>query len=722
MYKPLFPRYLPRSALVAALLGISGCASLPGANAPAAASASSAASTAAASTPAIVDTSAAAEAAAAAERAAAIADINRDGRTIQLGRFVEDAPAVPQLTNDVVELNYEQEDLRTIFEQLGGVLNLNMVIDPTINTRVSMRTAPNNPLRAADIWPVMRQLARNAGVTIEQVGNTWEFTLNPSNIPAEILLPGELDDAASSEVLQVTPLTYVSIEAAETIINPLLQPAGSLIRLGPGNLLGIYGSPEQLARVNALLAVLDDDPFQNQGIQLYPLVNSSAAAVAEELKSVLRLIEGEQSSYQVQGLERINAVLVVAPAGRGFDEVSRWMRILDAESQEQGEQLFVYRVKNLTATTLAETLVNVFGEEDAAADGEQGADSTQGPQITTITPNGDNAAVPGPFGGFSVTTNETPAAETGVVSGNLSVTIVADEDTNSLLVRASPREYRQLLTTIAQLDTVPLQVLINAVIGQVTLTDGMQFGIDWTRISMNSRLGLRFIPGSSAAFDANGNQVAGSGLILERSFTDGAASIDAMLRAIGQDNETTLLARPSLFAMNNQEANFNVGSSVPVNSGVTVVGNGQSTENISYQDVGILLTITPRINDDGFITLTIAQELSSVQEGAGGVAGNPTFTKQEISTTVVVADQETVTLGGLIQDDFSDANSGVPYLQEVPVLGRLFAYTNLKKERKELFIIIRPQIIRGDGRDNAQIQAFRASFTNVSNLLREAGL
>lgn len=718
MNKPLYSGGLQRTALVVALLSLGGCASLPGATGPTQSTARAAANASAAPV-AITDNSAAAEAAAAAERAAAIADINRDGRTIQLGRFVEEAPPVPQLPNDVVELNYEQEDLRTVFEQLGGVLGLNMVIDPTINTRVSMRTAPGNPLRAADIWPVMRQLARRAGVTIEQVGNVWEFSLNPSNIPTEILLPGDLANATSSEVLQVTPLRYISIEAAETLLSPLLQPPGSVIRLGSGSLLGIYGSPDRLARINALLAAADVDPFQNKGIQLYPLVNSSAAAVAEELKSVLTLIEGEQSSYQVAGLERINAVLVTAPAGRGFEEVTRWMRILDAASQEQGEQLFVYKVRNLTATTLGETLVKVFGEEEDDEDQVQNDPALQGPRITAIAPDGQNVAIPGPFGGFAVTT--TPEGTSAdIVSGNLSVTIVADEDTNSLLVRASPREYRQLLMTISQLDTVPLQVLINAAIGQVTLSDSQQFGIDWTRISANSRLGVRFLPGTGIDADT-GVQNAASGLILERSFMDGNATIDAMLRAIGQDNETNTLARPSVFAMNNQEANINVGASVPVNSGVTLVGNGQSTENITYQDVGILLTITPRINDDGFITLTIEQELSSVQEGVG-VASNPVFTKQEINTTVVVADQETVTLGGLIQDDYGDSKAGVPYLQEVPVLGRLFSYSELRKERKELFIIIRPQIIRGDGRDNAQIQAFRESFTHVSELLRDAGL
>lgn len=724
-FKHEFAHALPRIALVSALLAISGCATVQSSTAPAPAPATAAATSPAAAV--IPDTAAGAEAAAAAERAAAIADINRDGRVIQLGSFVEEAPQVEPPPNNVVELNYEQEDLRVVFEQLGGVLNLNMIIDPTINTRVSLRTSPNNPLRYEDIWPVMRQLARNAGVTIEQAGNVWEFTLNPSNIPTEIVLPGELGNASSSEVLQVTPLTYISIEAAEAVLNPLLQPAGSIIRLGPGNLIGIYGSPDQLERINALLAVLDDDPFQNQGIQVYPLVNSSAPAVAEELQNVLRLIEGEQSSYQVLGLDRINAVLVTAPAARGFQEISRWIRILDAESQEQGEQLFVYRVKNLTATTLGQTLVNVFGEDEDDDAPPAPVEPTE-PAVTQFQQLPDNTIVPVVP---DATTAEAPV-NAEIVSGNLSVTIVADEDTNSLLVRASPREYRQLLTTIAQLDSVPLQVMINGVIGQVRLTDSMQFGIDWTRVSANSRLGTRFLPGTGftagmtdtpgTGFDPGDVQRSGSGLILTRTFMDGAAQIDAMLRAIGQDNEVRLLARPTLIAMNNKEGEFKVGQRVPISNGVTIGIGGAQTENVAYQDVGIVLTITPRINDDGHITLEIFQSLSSVDALGAGVNNNPTFTNQEITTTVVVADQETLALGGLIQEDASNNNTGVPYLQKIPVLGGLFSYQNISNERRELFIIIHPQIIRGGANSSAQMAAFRESFTNVSALLREAGL
>lgn len=645
--------------------------------------------------------------------------INREGRILQLGRVSETPPAITAAAGETIELNFEQEDLRLVFEQLGSALNINMLIDPTIDNKVSLRTSPANPMSYNDIWPLMRLLARNAGITIEQAGAVYEFKRNASNIPVAIVQPDSLAAVNASSVLQVTPLTYIAMESAEAILKPLLQPEGSIIRLGSANVLGISGSPEQLVRVNNLLAVIDDDPFQNQGIQLFELLNSRASDVAEELTKVLTLIEGERPSYQVLGLDRINAVLVVAPANRGFNEVTRWIRILDAESQEQVEQLFVYRVKNLKAEALGTTLNSVFAKKNNDED------------LTTRTERNPVAGTvfqTAPGGGVRI--EQAPAAvdqpQADAVSANITVTIVSDEATNSLLIKATPREYRQLLTTISSMDTVTPQVLINAVIGQVTLTDGTRFGIDWTRVSGNLAAGTARITSNSvlpnSVIDATtGLAIPGSGLVLTRSFMDGSAVIDATLNAIAEDNEVTLLARPTILATNNKEGSIHVGQSVPVNNGTTVI-NGGSTENIAYQNVGIDLKITPQINDDGFISLEIEQALSSVEDGATGVAGNPTFTDQKIMTSVVVADQTTITLGGLIQEEDSDQQNGIPGLQKIPVMGRLFSYTDQKRSRRELFVILRPQIIFGDERDASVQREFRASFSHVATLLNDAGL
>ena len=208
---------------------------------------------------------------------------------------------------------------------------------------------------------------------------------------------------------------------------------------------------------------------------------------------------------------------------------------------------------------------------------------------------------------------------------------------------------------------------------------------------------------------------------MTRTFNDGSSIIDATLNAIAQDNEVSLLARPTILATNNQEGEIKVGQAVPVDQGQTVTPGGVTQSNVAYRDVGIVLTITPQINDDGYINLEIFQSLSSIEDGTG-VQGNPVFSNQEITTTAVVADGSTITLGGLIQEDDSDQNNGIPGLQRIPILGAAFSYQQLRSVRRELFVILRPQIIRDDESDDALLQSLRESFKNVSALFEDAGL
>ena len=405
------------------------------------------------------------------------------------------------------------------------------------------------------------------------------------------------------------------------------------------------------------------------------------------------MIEGELPSYQVRGIARINALLVTAPATRGFDEVSRWVAILDAESQQQVEQLFMYRVKNLPALELASTLSQVFEEEEEPAlPGLQGESDLSAIEQQVNLDLVDNTDEDGEAdaGDEDAGAGSTPAAETGAptgVSANLQVRIVADEATNALLIRASARDYRQLLTTISQLDVAPLQVMVNAVIAQITLNDETRFGVDWSRVAENAEL----VPVANTVETSFVQTL--NGLMFTRSFLDGAARVEATLEAIALNNEVRLLARPSLLVSNNQEGEIQIGAEVPIEAGQSISTGGLATTNIQYRPTGIELFITPQINEDGVVTLTIRQVLSSVDSAAAGVNNNPVFNNQEISTTVVVNNGENIVLGGLIQSDNENLNRGVPLLNRVPVLGNLFSYQRISSERRELFIVLRPEIV-----------------------------
>ena len=638
-----------------------------------------------------------------------ISEINRDGRIPGFVAYRQPSPSPVQApTQDIISLNYEQADLRDILAELADALDITVVIDPAIADRVSLRTAQNRPLSYDDIWPLLMLLTRENGVTLEQAGNVWYARKAVSNVPVELTTPGV--NGTASRVMQVTPLRHVSAPSAIELLTPMLEPDGRVTRIGNSNTVLLSASPSQLSRLNELINLIDDDPFQNQGIQLYPINNASAVDVAQELTDILTLIEGATPSYQVQGLERINALLVTAPATRGFDEINRWVRILDADRQEQAEQLFQYRVKNLNATEMAQTLTAIFSLDD----NEQEIQQSRQNRLSAI--NGQ--LIEGAGFTFSAENAVPPgnAAANAAVSANLNVTIVADEATNSLLIRANPRDYRQLLAIISQLDTAPLQVMINAVIAQVVLNDDTAFGVDWSRVLESAAGNSTAISTGFLPRPANGDNSGLGGLLFTRSFIDGAARVDATLEAIAVNNDVRLLARPSLTVINNMEGLIKIGSEVPVELGETIGVGGTATTNIQYRDTGIELTITPRINDDGVVNLTIRQSLSSVSD-ATGVSNNPVFENQEIETTVIVRDGENVVLGGLIQNNNDLLNTGVPYLNQVPVLGRLFSYQRDNNERRELFIVLSPEIINPNAQNTARYQEILNRFEMVAEMM-----
>ncbi len=647
------------------------------------------------------------------EQQSLIDEINRNGQSFRYPGFSEQPPIPLDIEGpDIVELNYEQADLRLVLEQLADSLDISILIDPSIDNRISIRTSPDRPLQRDDIWPLIRLLSRDAGIFLERVGDVYNARKIDSGMPPEIVSPDSGVANQSAEVLQVTPLTYVSTETAVQALTPLLAPEGSVSQLGSRDLLLITASDFLLQRANELLTLIDADPFTNQGIHLYRLSNANATEVAEELTEILGLIEGDSPSYQVRGIERINAILVTAPAARGFEEISRWVQILDADSQEQVEQLFMYKVKNLDALELAETLSTVFEEVDELFSPPGNARGAASTVMPTFSGEADQATS---IETEQVFQSESTAPQNGAVSANLTVKIVADEATNSLLIRSTARDYRELLTTISQLDVVPLQVMVNAVIAQITLADDTRFGVDWSRVAGNTSNPIS----SSTVTDFAPNL---NGLMFTRGFIDGSARVDATLEAIAQNNEVQLLARPSLTVGNNQEGEIQIGAEVPVEAGQSISAGGLSTTNIQYRDTGIGLLITPQINDDGVVNLIINQTLRSVDNSASGINNNPVFNNQEITTTVVVRNGENVVLGGLIQTDTEALNTGVPFLNRVPGLGNLFSYQQDNLERRELFIVLRPEIIDLNERAGPQYSDILDRFELASELFEESDM
>jgi len=604
-----------------------------------------------------------------------------------------------------IELSFEQMELRSILEVIGDALDITMVVDPSIGDKVSIRTADKKPLRKKDLWPLLQLLISDAGVTVERKGKVYHFKKVGQDLPSTIGTIGDvLGRKDVPEIMQITPLRYINVESATSILQPLLQQQGRIISLPTLNIIGISTSPERLERVNKLLQVVDADPFLHRGIRLFRLQNSKSAEVKAELDQILQAIAGATPTYSVIALERINSLVVVAPPRSGFKELETWVEILDSRRDDSREQIFIYNVRNLEAKDLATTLTDVFKREDKDEELPKKEDKKLQPFISEQEEVEIEFEVP------------TPQAQGTAISAEISVNIVADESTNSLLIRATPRDYRQLLETIRILDRVPKEVMVNVVIAEVELTDSTQYGINWTALFDNAVKNTDGEVTGNFFSTIASPDIGNSGLTLNYFSGD----LLGILKLVSTDNKVSLLSRPSILVRNNEKARINVGASEPYLSTIERSNTTTyNTQSVNYKETGITLEVTPRINDDGIINMEIMQEVSKL--------GTPrtdqqlqSFVQRKIETLVVVRDGNPIVIGGLIETDDKDNQTGVPGLKDVPVVGEtLFSSTDLSYKRTELVLIIVPRIVDPEKDNRPLVRLFRERMQSVSELLNE---
>jgi general secretion pathway protein D len=296
------------------------------------------------------------------------------------------------------------------------------------------------------------------------------------------------------------------------------------------------------------------------------------------------------------------------------------------------------------------------------------------------------------------------------------VKIIADEPNNSVIIVASAQDYEVILPVIEQLDVMPLQVLIDATVVQVTLTDELKYGISWYLNQGNSQTLL-----NSAATIAGA--VATGGL----STFYNAGSVKALLTAEAKLDNINIISSPSLMVLNNQKAKINVGDQVPISTGSTSVplAGGTPTfaqsNTIQYKDTGVTLEVSPRVNANGLVIMKLKQVVSNVVQNT--VADNktdtatqqqsPTISKKEILSSVAVADGETIVLGGLISDNVTDNKNGVPFFYQLPIIGSLFGATSKNDTKTELVILITPRVVKGKQDSRVISNEFKRKLTTI---------
>ena len=434
--------------------------------------------------------------------------------------------------------------------------------------------------------------------------------------------------------------------------------------------------------------------------------------------------------------KRTNALLV---SGRRAEVelAAKLAAQLDVDTQAN-KRVFVYYVENVKAKELAATLTEIFGKPgDGATRPQRDAGSVQG--------TGGPPRPPSPVVSVVATGSD---IEPSVVEGQ--VKVVADEPNNALIVTTFPRNWPLIEDTIRKLDRTPKQVLIEVLVAEVGLNDENRLGLEWTLrtqrdVSINgtpynvgsvSRLDvgpLSPLPGGAAAPTLSGiGALAGAPATAGLSFllfeTD---RFLGMLNLYANYGQLTVLSSPTIMTSENKKAVINVSNSVPIvtqqqvsaSTGVGQVVQQQQvpsqvlTQSVEYRDAGIILTVTPRISDKRVVALDVKQTVNDVGDPRPPSL-SPDIIKREAETSVVLRDNQTLVLGGLIRTRRTSTKQGIPYLSKIPVIGFLFGATIDRIERTELLLLITPRVIGDPSEGQEILQQVRGQRPGLERDLR----
>ena len=604
-----------------------------------------------------------------------------------------------------VALNLENADLYQVLRIIGSELKINYVVDPSVKGTVTINTSGS--VSRAELFSVLESILQVNGAAIVKQDGYYRVVpaadakVHP--VPLEYAKTAEMPPSPGQTlVLQVFPMHFVSAVDMSKVLAPFISPVGQVIVNERSHILLVMETPPKLKQVADILGVFDNSTFSRQRVRLYSVVNNSAKNIIKELQDVFGGYSMTGSSaIRFVPIESLNGVLAISPTPEAFDDIDTWIHQLDQPAQQVGEQNFVYPVQNAKASDLRDILVELYGG------------SIQKPQPSSLAPNPQNPMVP-PAALEEAQRAQSPQNPERVQGR---IHIMSDEKNNALIIQASPHDYEIIKHTIAQLDLLPRQVLIDAKIYSVDLTGNLSLGISYY-LNQQSQLPGPLPLSTSGSFV--GGQSPGSLVASTFAIFSQTRALQLFLNATDQRSRVRMLSAPSIMVTDNTSARIQVGASVPVPIGSSltpVQSNGSSlfAQTIQYMDTGVILTVTPHINSSGVVTLTLNQEVSSaVPNSTSGIVA-PVINKSTFQTSVVLADGEPLALGGIITTTDTVSKDRIPGLGEIPYVGALFGTTTRKTERNEIVLMLTPHVLQNMPQATSQSQEFLERMREVKS-------
>lgn len=639
------------------------------------------------------------------------------------GRFVGAIPTRNSTqkvddSSDKVVFNFSNQPIAEVINTiLGDILHEDFSIAQGVAGEVSFSTA--KPVDKGQALPILETLLSWTNNALVRQNGRYLVVPSSRAVAGQLTPQLRIPSPGAGLSARIFTLHYISATEMHKLLAPFARENAFLLEDSARNILVMAGTPAELANYQDTIDTFDVNWLKGMSIAVYGLERANVSSLMPELDGLF----GTHSNSPMAGMirflpiERTNAIVAISSQPEYLNEVGRWIQTIDQGGGYE-PQMYVYDVRNMKATDLARYLRQIYTDEPVRE--QVAAQVAPGLRTTTLsgskqlgrlssglpTSISDNGAMAPRIDGSSPSSeqngleNDVDLAVDPISDRSSQVKITAQKSSNQLLVRCRPNQWQEIENTIRRLDNPPLQVQIETRILEVTLSKGMNLGVQWYlgRLAANSNTsGVENLSGSQSALGRGGVGL-GANDTLYYSFVSN--NLQVALRALESSGRTKVLSAPSLVVMNNQNAQIQVGDNIPINQKTINIDNTTvTTSSVQYIQTGVILDVIPRINPGGLVYMDIQQQVSDASTTVDS-NGNPSISTRAVSTQVAVQSGQTVLLGGLIKQSESDSKSQVPLLGNVPGLGWLFSNQQQNKARTELLVLITPRVVSNT--DNAR--------------------
>jgi len=604
-------------------------------------------------------------------------------------------------------LNFDDADLGEVAKViLSDILGQNYVLSPKVAGKVTLQTT--EALTKEELLPTLEMLLQMNNAALIKDGRIYH--IEPAT---EALYSSDFSAAGRTGAgyqLKVIPIKNVAVQDIADILKPLVHEKTILHVDGARNILFASGTADEMARIIDMVNTFDLDVLRGRSFGLFPLAHVDPEEIIDELEAVFNAKSSDEDSqfFRFIKIERLNAVLAITHQSRYLKDIENWIIRLDRATAVAGGGVNVYKVQNVNAVELADTLNEIF--TGAAKKRDKTAKVAPGQKAAEVTnkPASEKQA-------RTSSTGESSVAEVGT-----GVKIIADEINNAVVVVATAQEYEVIHRVITQLDVMPLQVLIDATIVDVTLKDELSYGIQWFFNSGDTSIGSGL---GRASLSDLGQAAALATATGGLSLIQNSDSVKVLLSAQATNGNVNVISSPSLMVLNNQEASIQVGNEISLRTSQSTPLSGGvdsglvSTNSLQQRKTGVKLKVTPRVNASGLVIMDIEQSVEDPgpvpTDDSGAPTGNPDILTREIASSVAVHSGETIVLGGLIKENNTDNKGGIPYLHELPLIGPLFGNTRYDTIRTELVVLITPRVVTSKQNAREISDEFKRKLTGI---------